>query len=282
MKRILLLSLILLMFLTGTASAYSLTLTCPDTVQVGQTLKCSIDTSSNYPVGSSFDLVFYQAQYTATELDRQPVTIQANRATQYILFDTTGLKGGQYKMEIDFQGIDESHLSSDSVTAKLITLIDRSNLITITSPLTQTMDDALHIDGSIAKEGSNGVQVQVRGQSTGTIFGPQYIRTTNDMKTGAGVFSQMVKISQPGDYDVYFTDTAGYIGSITFHVTSPTPVPTLTTLPTTIATKTPTKTLTPISTPTPTPTQSPLSVFVVLGALAVSAVICSATLKPRK
>jgi hypothetical protein len=282
MKKILLLSFILLMFLTGTASAYGLYLTCPDTVQVGQTLKCSIDTSANYPVGTSFDLIFYQAQYTATELDRQTVTIQPTRATQYKLFDTRGLKGGQYKMEIDFQGSAQSQLSDDSVTNKLITLIDRSNLITITSPLTQTTDDALHIDGSIAKEGANGVQIEVRGQSIGTIFGPQYIRTTNNMQTGAGMFSQMVKTSQPGDYDVYFTDTTGFIGDITYHVTSPTPVQTPTTIPTKTVIKTPTKTLTPLSTPTPSPTQSPLSIFVVLGALGVSALICSGTLRSRK
>jgi hypothetical protein len=268
MKKILLLSLVLILFVTSSVSAYSLYLTCPDSIQAGQTLKCSVDTSSNYPAGSSFDLVFYQAQYTATALDRQTVTIQANRATQYKLFDTKGMKGGQYKMEIEFQGSSETQLSDDSVTSKLITLTDRSSEITITSPLSQTTDDALHIDGSILKEGNNGVSIEVRGENTGRIFGPQYIKTTKDTKTGDGMFSQTVTVTQADDYDVHFTDTTGYIGVVTFHVSSPAP----TQAPTTIATtKIPTNVRTTSTTvPTPTPTQSPLPVFVVITGLGIS------------
>jgi hypothetical protein len=279
MKKVILIFLTLCLFLVGAASAYGLYLTCPDKIQAGQTLKCLID--SDFPAGKSFDLVFYQAQYTATELDRQTLTIQENHATQYKLFDTRGMKGGQYKMEIEFIGPSD-FVRSDSVTSKLITLTDRSGEITMTSPLTQSTDDALHIDGSIVKEGTNGVQVEVRGQSVGQIFGPQYIRTTNDMKTGAGIFSQKVTTSQPDDYDVYFTDAAGFIGVVTIHVTSPAPVTTLTTIPTTTIPKTPTKTLTPIPTPTPTPTKSPVSIIAVLGALGVCTLICSAKIRQRK
>lgn len=279
MKKAILVFLALCLFLVGAASAYGLYLSCPDKIQAGQTLKCSID--SDFPSGRSFDLVFYQAQYTSTELDRQSLTIQENHATQYKLFDTRGLKGGQYKMEIQFIGPSDS-VRSDSVTSKLITLTDRSGEITMTSPLTQTTDDALHIDGSIVKEGTNGVQVEVRGQSIGRIFGPQYVRTTNDMKTGAGLFSQKVTTSQPDDYDVYFTDSNGFIGVVTFHVTSPAPVQTFTTIPTTTMPKTTIKTLTPISTPTTAPTQSPLSISAVLGALGMCALICSAKMRQRK
>ena len=151
MKKIILI-LIGIMLLTGTASAYGLYVNCsPKSIQVGEILKCSID--SNLRAGTTFDMVFYESQYTVTEVKRQPVTIQDNTATQYKLFDTTGLPGGQYKMEIEFNGPGASSLSDDSVTNQLITLIDRSSEITITSPVTQSLSDALQISGSYSRRG---------------------------------------------------------------------------------------------------------------------------------
>ena len=113
MKRILIIVLFLLCF-AGTASAYQFYLSCPESVQVGLPLKCSIE--SNLPAGTTFDLAFYQSGYTATPISKQSVTIQDSHATQYKLFDTKGLPGGQYKMEAQFRGNDESSLSSDSKT----------------------------------------------------------------------------------------------------------------------------------------------------------------------
>ena len=60
-------------------------------------------------------------------------------------------------------GNDEGRLSTDSVTLQLPVLIDRSGEITITSPMTQVLVDALRIEGSIAKIGNDGVQIEVRG-----------------------------------------------------------------------------------------------------------------------
>jgi len=178
MKKIILISLLLCILCAGTASAYQLYLTCPASVQAGQTLECTVD--SNFPAGTSFDLVLYQMMYTPTVLARQSVTIQENHATQYKLFDTSNLKGGQYKMECQLTSADESKLSSDSVTSQLVQIIDRSSEITITSPTTQPLNDALQINGSIAKKGNDGVEIEVRGHYTGRVFGPQYIPTTND------------------------------------------------------------------------------------------------------
>ena len=56
MKRILLIALCLAC-IVGTASAYGLYLDCPESIQVGLPLKCSID--SNLPAGNTFDLVLY-------------------------------------------------------------------------------------------------------------------------------------------------------------------------------------------------------------------------------
>ena len=261
MKRILLIALFLLC-IAGTASAYQLYLSCPESVQVGLPLKCSID--SNLPAGTTFDLAFYQSGYTATAISRQAVTIQDNQATQYKLFDTKGLPGGQYKVEI--QKLDESRLSSDSKTWQLPVLIDRSDEITITSPMTQNMDEALRIEGYIAKIGNDGVEIAVRGPD-GVIFGPQWIGTKINIQSGAGVFTQHVAVTVPGEYDVTFKDAKGYIGVVTFKVSAPVTT-TLTTIPVTtplITTRPPTT----VPTTIPTTTKAPLSLLPIGASLLV-------------
>ena len=270
MKRILLIALCM-MCIIGTASAYTLTLDCPDSVQVGIPLKCSID--SDFPAGTTFDIVFYQSGYTATAISRQSVTIQDNHATQYKLFDTRGLPGGQYKVEAQFRGNDEASLSSDSKTWQLPVLIDRSGEITITSPMTQNMDEALRIEGYIAKIGNDGVEIAVRGPD-GVIFGPQWIGTKINMQSGAGVFTQYVAVIVPGEYDVTFKDAKGYIGVVTFKVSAPVTT-TPTSLPATthvITTRPPTTVPTTMPTTKPSPL-SPVPLVAALGLIGVLSVI---------
>jgi hypothetical protein len=267
MKRILLIALCLTCIM-GNASAYGLYLDCPSSIQSGLPLKCSID--SNLPAGNTFNLVLYHSVYTATEVSRQPVTIQENHNTQYRLFETQGLPGGMYKMEVQMlsRGGDES-LSSDSVTFQLINIIDRSGEITITAPVTQTLEEALRIEGSVEKLSNEGVQIEVRGPE-GRIFGPEYIGTKTDIKTNAGVFNHHLTVTGPGTYEVSFSDPKGYIGIKRFEVLAP-PTPGPTTVPTTI----PVTTTRPVTTtPVPVPTnQAPLPLPVVLGALVVAAMV---------
>jgi hypothetical protein len=274
MKRIILLTLCL-MCIAGTASAYQLYLSCPESVQVGLPLKCSVD--SNFPAGTTFDVVFYQSGYTATPIDRKTVTIQENHATLYQLFDTKGLPGGQYKVEVEFIGTEEGKLSSDSMTWQLPKLLDRSGDITITSPMSQTFNEALRIEGSIIKLGNAGVEIEVRGPD-GRIFGPQYIGTREDLRSGAGVFTQKVTVTGPGEYDVYFSDATGYIGIKTFTVLAPATTA-LTSVPTTkvVTTRPPTT----IPTALPTTTRSPLSPVSVLAALSVGGVLAAVMAKKR-
>ncbi len=275
MKRILIIVLFLLCF-AGTASAYQFYLSCPESVQVGLPLKCSIE--SNLPAGTTFDLAFYQSGYTATPISKQSVTIQDSHATQYKLFDTKGLPGGQYKMEAQFRGNDESSLSSDSKTWALPVLIDRSGEITITSPMTQNMDEALRIEGYIAKIGDDGVEIAVRGPD-GVIFGPQWIGTKINVQSGAGVFTQHVAVTKPGDYDVTFSDSKGYIGVKTFTVSAP-----ITTVPTTLPVTTPVITTRPpttVPTPLPTATKSPLSFVTVVAALGIIGMLSVSLTKKR-
>jgi hypothetical protein len=275
MKRILLIALCM-MCIIGTASAYTLTLDCPDSVQVGIPLKCSID--SDFPAGTTFDIVFYESGYTATAISRQSVTIQDNHATQYKLFETRGLPGGQYKVEIQFIGPDEGRLSTHSHTTELPVLIDRSGEITITSPMTQILTEALRIEGSIAKLGNDGVEIEVRGPD-GVIFGPQWIGTKVDMRSGAGVFTKLVAVTGSGEYDVTFKDAKGYIGVVAFTVPAP-----VTQTPTSIPTTTPVITTRPpttVPTPLPTPTSSPLSPVLLVAALGIWGVLFALLAKKR-
>ena len=275
MKRILLIALFLLC-IAGTASAYQFYLSCPESVQVGLPLKCSID--SNLVAGTTFDLAFYQSGYTATPISRQSVTIQDTQATQYKLFDTKGLPGGQYKLEAQFRGNDESSLSSDSKTWQLPVLIDRSGEITITSPMNQNMDEALRIEGYIAKIGNDGVEIAVRGPD-GVIFGPQWIGTKINIQSGAGVFTQQVVVTKPGEYDVTFKDAKGYIGVVTFKVSAP-----VTTTPTSLPATTPVITTRPpttVPTTMPIPTKSPLSPLPLVAALGLISVLSVILAKKR-
>jgi hypothetical protein len=267
MKRILLIALCLAC-IAGPASAYGLYLDCPASVQVGIPLKCSID--SNLPAGNTFDIVLYHSQYTATELSRQPVTIQEDKNTQYRLFDTQGLPGGMYKVEVQQLKRGEEGLSSDSVTYKLVQILDRSGEITITSPVTQTLEEALRIEGSIDKLGNEGVKIEVRGPE-GRIFGPDFIGTKADIKNDAGIFTYRVPVTSPGTYEVTFNDTKGYIGIKKFTVAGP-PTPEPTTVATTVLVTT---SLPPTTTPIPLPTttQSPLPLPLVLGALTVAGLV---------
>jgi hypothetical protein len=267
MKRIILLALCLIC-IVGTCSAYQLYLSCPDSVQVGIPLKCSID--SNLPAGTTFDVVFYLSQYTATPIDSKTVTIQEHAVdmsapTIYLLFETKGLAGGQYKVEAEFDGSEGGKLSDDSDTWQLTELLDRSGDITITSPMSQPISEALRIEGSIIKLGNEGVELEVRGPD-GRIFGPQYIGTKENQRDGSGVFTQKVTVTGPGEYDVYFADADGFIGIKTFSVQG-TATPTPTSVPTTsvITTRSPTT----VPTPLPTTTKSPLSFLPVAAALAV-------------
>lgn len=279
MKRIILLALCL-MCIAGTASAYQLYLKCPSDktdndkmseIQVGIPLKCSVD--SNFPAGTNFDIVFYESGYTSTEVSRQSAVIQENHNTQYKLIDTDGLPGGVYKIEVQFRGSDSERISSDSDILELVKLIDRSNEIEITSPLSQSTSEALRIEGSIYHLGADGVEIEVRG-SDGRIFGPQWIGTTNQIQDGSGKFTKKVTVTGPGTYEVDFRDAKGYIGKVKFTVTSPETQGT-TAIPTTTAQVV--KTTKPVSTeatpwPTATP-QSPVSLLTLLCATGLAGLL---------
>ncbi|MFA4876282.1 MAG: hypothetical protein WC586_02640 [Methanoregula sp.] len=274
MKKIILLVLCLLC-IAGPASAYGLYVTCPDSVQVGMPLKCSIE--SDFPPGTSFDVVLYQTQYTATQIKSERVTVQDKAKTLYKIFDTQGLPGGDYKVEVKFLGADEPRLRSDSITLRLVKVIDRSDEITITSPNSQSIEEALRVEGALAKGGGDGIQLEIRDPDGGRVFGPQWIGTVNDLRSGDGKFTQKIPVSAAGDYEVTFADSKGFISTVTFKVIAPTPVATAA-VPVTTAIKT-AKTTTVAPTPWPTATQSPLSPFAGIGAVMFAGLLAAYILR---
>lgn len=268
MKKIILIALFL-MCIVGPVSAYGLYLTCPEEVQSGLPLKCTVD--SDFPPGTTFNLVLYQSSYTATQIRKQPITIQSDHKTMNLVTDTVGLPGGQYKVEMQYTGSDEERLRSDSRTMMLVTIIDRSGEIEITSPVTQDLDEALRIEGNIKDGGNKGIELEVHGPD-GRIFGPQWIQTKAEVRNNAGVFTQKVSVTGAGDYTVDFSDSEGYVGTKSFTVVAPTTQATA--IPTTKAVvKTTRTTATPTATPWPTTEQSPLSPLTVMGSLAVAGML---------
>jgi hypothetical protein len=275
MKRIIILALFL-MCITGTASAYGLYVNCTENVQVGLPVRCSID--GDFPPGTTFDIVFYQTQFTATEVSRQSLVIQDNKLTQYKFLDTKGLPGGNYKVEVQYTSAGEASLRSDSVTLQFVKLIDRSDELTITSPLTQKPADALRIEGSIKKLGNEGVKIKVSGPD-GVAF-DNWIGSKESVQSGDGVFTKLVTVSGPGEYEVEFTDAKGYIGTVKFQVPAPV-TQVITTIPTTTAVVKTTKALTTVPTPWPTATKSSLSPITALMGIAGAGLVAILVMKRR-
>jgi len=93
------------------------------------------------------------------------------------------------------------------------------------------------------------------------------------MQNGAGVFTQLVAVSGPGDYDVSFSDANGFIGTVSFLVTAPAATVTATAPPVTAATPRTTRPTQTVPTPWPTTTKSPLPPLTVFGALGLAGII---------
>ena len=259
-------------------SAYQFYIDCPTEIYVGQTLK--VTGNSTLPAGTSFDIVLYRAGYTSTAVSRTTVTLQDSKSKAFVVtFPTKGLTGGQYKVEVQSATVFEDKLSSDSITYKLLKINDRSGEITFTAPLVQTQAEALRIEGSIVHLGDSGVKIEVRGPD-GPVFGPTWVETKNDLKTGDGQFAKKVVVTTPGEYDIQFTDANSYIGMVAVIVAEPTSVPTMKdTTPEIRVTSRPPVTQSPA---TPTPTQSPMSPLFPLIALGITGIVTVLTGRRKK
>ena len=213
MKKIVLLVMGLL-FLPGLAIAYQVNIDAPETLTVGKPL--IVTGVTTFPPGMSVDVVLYYQLTTTTEIKRQVVGVKPDK-TFKVVFDTTGLRTGTYKVEVPVNGM------GDSVTMRLVQIVDRSEEIQMDSPLSQQFTGTLLIAGTIEGNENSGVQVEVVGPDGSVVFGPSFVNTDKE-----GAFSTDIPIRVPGKFEVSFTDAKGFIGTRIITAEGPqTPVPRL-------------------------------------------------------
>jgi len=205
MKKIVLLVMGLL-FLSGFASAYLVNIDAPDSLPVGKPL--IVNGTTTFGIGTPIDVVLYYQLTTTTEIKRKIVYVQSDHTFRAV-FDTTGLKTGMYKVEVPTNG------AGDSVNMRVVYLFDRSDELHLSSSTTQNFNGKITIAGSIKGDENSGVQIEVIGPDDAVVFGPRYINTNYQ-----GNFAFDVPISEPGDYEVSFTDARGYVGKRIITATS--------------------------------------------------------------
>ena len=210
----------------GFAQAYELIIKTPSQVQRGMPIV--VNGTSNLPPGISVDIVLSKSGYTPEELKRETVTLQANKEFS-VVFDTSGYTKGVYKVEVP--AISGYSYLGNSVTLKVIEIIDRSDEIIFNAFKVQEMDGTLDIEGFISGLKNSGVQIGVTGPEDEPVFGPAYITVNSDSS-----FSTKVPVTKPGNYTISFTDSKGFIGTVMVMVTEK---PSATVPPTAIPTKNP-------------------------------------------
>ncbi|MDD1699909.1 MAG: hypothetical protein LUQ04_03830 [Methanoregula sp.] len=206
MKKIVLMMMGLL-FLSGLASAYRVNIDAPDTLPVGKPL--IVNGTTTFGIGTPIDVVLYYQLTTTTEIKRKIVYVQSDYTFRTV-FDTTGLQTGMYKVEVPTNGI------GDSVTMRVVYLIDRSDDLQLSSSPSQNFNGKITIAGTIKGDENSGVQIEVIGPDNNVVFGPRYINTDYQ-----GSFATDVPITGPGDYEVSFTDDKGYVGKRIITVIGP-------------------------------------------------------------
>lgn len=200
MKRIVLLLLGLLL-LAAPALAYMVNIDAPDAVAVGKPLVVTGITT--FGTGTPIDVVLYYQLTTTTEVKRKIAYVTSDKTFKTV-FDTTGLKTGTYKVEVP------ATANSDDITMRTVTIYDRSDDITLATPLNQDFTGKIYLSGGIKGLENSGIQVEVIDSTGAVIYGPQYVHTDN-----AAHFAFEVPVPAPGSYDVSFTDANGYVGSRT-------------------------------------------------------------------
>jgi hypothetical protein len=198
MKKIVLLIMGVL-FLTGIVSAYQVNINAPDTLTVGKPL--IVNGTTTFGVGTPIDVVLYYQLTTTTEIKRKIVYVQSDYTFRTV-FDTTGLKTGMYKVEVPTSGM------GDSITMRVVNLVDRSDDLQLSSPTNLAFSGKIPVAGTIKGDENSGIQIEVIGPDNTVVFGPRFVNTNYQ-----GNFATEVSIADPGDYEVIFTDSRGYIGN---------------------------------------------------------------------
>lgn len=255
MTRRLLLLLCLCPLLIAAASAYIVTINAPPTLTAGEPL--IVNGTSTLPAGYTHDLVLYSGP---SERARTTIVVQQGGSFS-ARFDTTGLPTGDYKVEL-VPPADPGFFGSASVTDRVVTIIDRSKEVTVTSPPAQSDVNNLTVAGTAPGKKSGSIAIAVTGPGNYT-FGPEYVRTDAN-----GAFSRPVPIPGPGAYQVALSDPAGLITRFTMTVSGGTQATTTVTVPPTAVSTAATSaaaatTFVPVTT---APTRAGLSPLAALGA----------------
>lgn len=168
--------IICLISLVACVSGYGFVLNCPENVQIGIPLKCSID--SDFPQGKTFDIVFIQTKDTAAEISRQPLTIQGNQITQYAFLDTKGYPGGNYKVEAQYTGSNETQLRTGSVTMQMVNLVESNSRTNTTAIITSGQTPATTFTQTVTVSKTTLQTVTITASATPTItVTPSLIQT---------------------------------------------------------------------------------------------------------
>jgi hypothetical protein len=208
------------LFLAGMAQGYVLTIEAPAEVRAGVPLEVTGNTT--FPAGTQFDIVVYMIQTsTPQEVARRLVVVDETKAFQ-VSFPTTGFEAGKYKVEVQFLQDPGSRLGSDSVTLKILDIVDRSGDIVLTVDRDQVLGQALRIEGYIARAGVTTITMKITGPQ-GAVVPPQDVRTTTRPGKEDGYFSKSVPVEEPGNYYVDFSDPKGFMATIRFSVSKPLP-----------------------------------------------------------
>jgi hypothetical protein len=209
MKKIALITFLLLICVT-TVGAYSFQFIGPPkdsgslSGSVGDVIRVE-GVSENIPEGVTMTLhVTGPVNYYLT----RPLVVQSGGYFSTSV-ETAGFREGTYRFEIRQN---RDYPLSSSRNWFIVNLIDRSLLLTMTSPVRQIYNGDLEINGVVQDLSTGGVELTVYG-SSGNYFGPEWIST--DLN---GRFYRIVSIDQPGTYSVRIADRAGLIDLVQIEV----------------------------------------------------------------
>ena len=138
MKKIILLVLGIV-FLISSVPAYQVTIYAPATLSAG--LPLVVNGTTTFGIGTPIDVVLYQQVTTSTEVDRMVAYVQSDN-TFRVVFDTTGLSPGIYKVEVPAGG------TGDSITIRQVMIVNRSDEIILTSQTTQALSGYIYLTGA--------------------------------------------------------------------------------------------------------------------------------------
>jgi hypothetical protein len=206
MKKILIFAIFCLLF-AGVASAYEIRIDAPQTLKLGETIV--VNGTTNLPAGVTFDIMLTRSEYTNEVKATKRVTVQGEKNFT-VEFPTTGYTRGIYKVEVLPGG--EFRYLGDSITMRVVTLVDRSDEVKITSLPRQYLNGVLHVAGYAGNLKNDGIEMQVDNPDGTVLFGPSFVPTNID-----GGFSKDFKIEKTGIYLLKLGDRKGEIG--TYNIT---------------------------------------------------------------